>query len=172
VLIGVWNWFTFWLLLHIVAVIVAFGPTFAVPFVAAYGQKHPQFALATIDIGVLIQRRLVVPLAVIVPFLGLALIYTGHYDLWGSTWLLVAISLYIVMFFFAVLVQDRNSVRALQILKSMPPGSPPEGGAPPAELAALGRRLQMGGIFLTLMLLAIILLMVWRPGSCFTGQAC
>lgn len=169
-MIGVWSWFTFWLLLHILSVIVAFGPTFAFPLVAAYGQKHPQFALATIEIGELITKRLVIPLAVIVPFLGLALIYTGHIDLWGSTWLLIAIPLYIVLFFFAVLVQDRNSARALQLLKSMPPGPPPEGAAPPPELVALGRKLQLGGMFLTLLLLAIILLMVWRPGNCFTGQ--
>jgi hypothetical protein len=31
VLIGVWSWFSFWLILHIMAVVVAFGPTFALP---------------------------------------------------------------------------------------------------------------------------------------------
>jgi hypothetical protein len=31
---------------------------------------------------------------------------------------------------------------------------------------ALGKKLQMGGIFLTLMIVIILVLMVWRPGSC------
>jgi hypothetical protein len=48
----------------------------------------------------------------------------------------------------------------------MPPGAPPAGAEPPAEVAALGRKLQFGGMFLGLMILAILVLMVWRPGSC------
>jgi hypothetical protein len=49
----------------------------------------------------------------------------------------------------------------------MPLGPPPPGGTgPPPEIAALTKKLQMGGMFLTLMVTIIALLMVWRPGSC------
>jgi Predicted integral membrane protein (DUF2269) len=170
VLIGVWSWFSFWLILHIMAVVVAFGPTFALPLIAAFGQKHPQFAVASAEISDVIEKRMTIPIAVIVPFLGLALIYTAHIDLWNSTWLLIAIPLYIVLFFFGVLVQCKNSNQMVQLLRSMPPGPPPEGAAPPAELMALGRKLQFGGMFLSLLIVAILVLMVWRPGNCFTGQ--
>jgi hypothetical protein len=170
VLIGTWNWFSFWLILHIMAVIVAFGPTFALPLIATFGQKHPQFALASAEISELIEKRMTIPIAVIVPFLGLALIYSAHIDLWRSTWLLIAIPLYIVLFFYGTLIQSRNSNRMVQLLRSMPPGPPPEGAAPPPELMTLGRKLQLGGMFLALLILAILVLMVWRPGNCFTGQ--
>jgi Predicted integral membrane protein (DUF2269) len=169
-LIGVWSWFTFWLILHIMAVIVAFGPTFAFGLIATFGQKHPQFALASAEISDLIEKRMTIPIAVIVPFLGLALIYSAHIDLWRSTWLLIAIPLYIVLFFFGTFVEGRNSNRMVQLLRSMPPGPPPEGAAPPPELVALGRKLQLGGMFLGLLILAILVLMVWQPGNCFTGQ--
>ena len=60
-------------------------------------------------------------------------------------------------------------------LKGMgPPPGPPSAGegaapvagaqGPPPQIAALGQRLQFGGIFLTLLLTAIIVLMVWHPG--------
>jgi hypothetical protein len=169
-LIGVWSWFTFWLTLHIMAVIVAFGPTFAFGLIATFGQKHPQFALASAEISDLIEKRMTIPIAVIVPFLGLALIYSAHIDLWRSTWLLIAIPLYIGLFFFGTFVEGRHSNRMVQLLRSMPPGPPPEGPAPPPELVALGRRLQLGGMFLGLLILAILVLMVWQPGNCFTGQ--
>jgi len=56
------------------------------------------------------------------------------------------------------------------MLERMPAseGPAPVAGAsgPPQELVALGRRLDLGGMFVTLLLTAIIVLMVWRPGSC------
>jgi hypothetical protein len=169
-MIGVWSWFTFWLILHIFAVMLAFGPTFVFGAIAAFGQKHPQFALAAAEISDLIEKRFTIPIAVIVPFLGLALILTAHINLWGSTWLLIAIPLYIVLFGFGTLVQSKNSNRMVQLMRSMPPGPPPEGAAPPPELVALGRKLQLGGMFLGLLVVAILVLMVWQPGACFNGQ--
>jgi hypothetical protein len=117
-----------------------------------------------------IETKITLPAAVVMPFLGLALIYTGHIRLWQSTWLVIAIVLYIITFFFSALVQARNSARMLVLLSQAPapPGdgvAPVAGGSePPPEIAALGKKLQMGGMFLTVMLVTIIVLMVWQPG--------
>jgi hypothetical protein len=166
-LADVWTWFHFWLYLHIVAVIVAFGPTFVYPLLGRYAAKHPEHGLAVAHISELIERRLIIPVAVVVPFLGLALIYTGHFDLWKSEWLVISISLYVIAFFFAVLVQARNGARLVKIASSMPPGPPPPGATgPPPEMAAVIKKLQLGLMFLTSLILVIALLMVWRPGSC------
>lgn len=175
-----WSWFTFWLLLHIMTAIAAFGPNFAFPLIARFAQKEPRNALVVSEIMHAIESKITVPAAVVMPFLGLALIYTGHIDLWQSEWLIIAIVLYIVTFFFAVLVQLPNSVKMIDLLKGMPApgpagpgaeGTPPIAGAqgPPPEVAALGRKLQMGGMLLTILLTAIIVLMVWKPGMAFTG---
>ena len=169
-----WSWFTFWLLLHILTAIAAFGPVFALPFISSFARRDPRNALVVSEILHGIEARITIPAAVVMPFFGLALIYTAHIDLWKSEWLVIAIVLYVITFFFALLVQQRNAMRMVDLLKSMPapgPGGPIAGAAqgPPPEVAALAKRLQMGGALLTVMLTAIIVLMVWQPGGAFTG---
>ena len=169
-----WSWFTFWLLLHVLTAIAAFGPVFALPFISNFARRDPRNALVVSEILHGIEARITIPAAVVMPFFGLALIYTAHIDLWKSEWLVIAIILYVITFFFALLVQLRNGARMIDLLKSMP--APPPGGAmegaaqgPPPEVAVLAKRLQMGGMLLTVMLTAIIVLMVWQPGGAFTG---
>jgi len=77
-----------------------------------------------------IEERLTLPLSVAVPLLGTALIYTGHFNLWKSEWLIIAIVVYIVTFFFAMFVQLPNTSKMIRLLQSMPPG-PPRPERPP-----------------------------------------
>jgi hypothetical protein len=164
-----WSWFTFYLIAHILAVIIAFGPDFAFPFMGAFLEKHPQSALYATEVIEIIARRLTIPLAVVIPLAGTGLIYTAHVDLWHSEWLLASIVLYMAAFFFAVFVQLKNGTRMLQLLRSMPPGPPPEGATgPPPEVAALAKRLQFGGMYLIASIVVITILMIWRPGATFT----
>lgn len=156
-------WYHFWLILHILAVILAFGPTFAFGIIAVMGQKQVQHAAFATQVMDAIQRRMTIPLAVVVPFLGVALIYTANYNLWKSEWLIIAIVLYATLFFFALFVQNPNSAKMLRLLNE-----PPATGAagPPPGVAELGRKLQLGGSFLGLLIVAILVMMVWKPGSC------
>ena len=163
-----WSWNAFWLVLHILFVIVAFGPTFAFPPIAAMARKDPEHAIAYSKVIHFIEKRMTIPLAVGVPLLGTALIYTSHIDLKKSEWLGISIILYIFAFFFAVFVQLKNSTKMVDLLASMPPGPPPPGATPPPELAQLGKKLQLGGMYLTVSVLVILLLMVWRPGNALT----
>jgi hypothetical protein len=168
-MLGVWTWFTFWLLLHILVVIVAFGPTFAFPGIAAMARRDPAHAVAYSKVMHFIEERIVIPLAIVVPLFGTALIFAGHFDLWKSEWLVISIVLYIAAFTFAVTMQFQNSKKMVDLLAAMPPGPPPPGAAPPAEIQALGKKLQFGGMYLTISVVVIVILMVWRPGSSFTG---
>ena len=160
------TWFQFWLLLHILAVIVAFGPTFAFPLMGAYAGRHPEAGPAVANLVDAIEKRMTLPIAVIVPLLGTALIFTGHFDLWKSEWLLISIVLYMVAFFFALLVQARNSAAFVHMIAGAP--RPSEGAPPgmPPQMQALTKKLRIGGMFLSLLIVAILVLMVWRPGSC------
>ena len=162
-----WSWYTFFLITHILAVLVAFGPTFAFPLIGGMIGKNPQYSAILTEVIDTIERRMTIPLAVAVPFLGLGLIYTGHFDLWKSEWLIISILLFMLAFFFAVFVQTKNSAALVRSLRDMPPGPPPEGATgPPPHIAALVNKTRIGGMFLTTLVVIILILMVWRPGNC------
>jgi len=164
------HWFQIFLILHLLTVLLAFGPDFAFPVLATMAQKEPQHGAFATEIIHFIEAKLTIPLAVLVPLFGVGLIYTGHFALWQSTWLIIAVIAYPIVFFFALFVQLPNTSKMLRLLHSMPPGPPPEGAAPPPEIERLGKRLQAGGIFLSVMIILFVVLMVWRPGNCINGQ--
>jgi hypothetical protein len=155
--------------MHILFVIVAFGPTFAFPPIAAMARKDPAHAIAYSKVIHFIEKRMTIPLAVGVPLLGTALLFSGpvSYDLRHSEWLGISIILYMAAFFFALFVQLKNSTRMVDMLAAMPPGPPPPGAEPPPELVAIGKKLQFGGMYLTVSVLVILLLMVWKPGAAY-----
>ncbi len=165
-MIAVWSWVTFWLILHILAVLIALGPTFVFPLLGAYATRHPEQSPVIAHVAHDIERKLVIPVAATIPFFGLALIYAEHIDLWSSDWLIISTALFTVAFFFAVFVQLANSTRLLREIAALPPGPPPAGATgPPPQIAALTQKLQLGGMFLILLLVAILVLMIWKPGA-------
>jgi uncharacterized membrane protein len=167
-MLGVWSWFTFWLIGHILLVIVAFGPVFAFPGIAAMARKDPAHAVAYTRVIDFIEHRMTIPLSVLVPLFGVGLIYSAHIDLWKSGWLIASIILFMGAFFFAIFVQSPNSKAMLHAMERMPTGPPPPGAQPPAEIMALGRKLQLGGMYLMGSITVIAILMMWRPGNTIT----
>lgn len=169
------GWFHFYLIVHILGVVVAFGPTFGFPFFGMLVQKYPQAAMFFTEGSEIIEKRLTLPLAVVVPLAGVGLIYTGHIPLIHSKWLIASIILYTAAFSFALLVQVPTTVKLLHVLRSMPPppsgpAGPPAGGGgppggPPPEVAGLTRRLQFGGMYLAVSVAVITILMIWQPGG-------
>ncbi len=133
------------------------------------------FAAALAD---LIERRIVIPGAVVQGLTGIALILIIGPDFTSSAWhwLGLGIALYLVAIFFAVFVQARNSEHMVELTKAMAGGPPPAaaggaaggapGGAPagpPPEIAATAMKLQRGGMFLTVLIVSIVFLMVVKP---------
>jgi Predicted integral membrane protein (DUF2269) len=169
------GWFIFFLVMHILGVILAFGPNIVmIPLIATMGRKYPRYSAFAAEIIHVFEVRVAIPVAVLIALFGVGLIYTADIDLWKSEWLVLSIVLYIGAFFFASTIQIRNSGRFVELLQSMPP--PPEPGVPPGpevsgpppEVAALARKLQLGGMYLTFSVIAILVLMIWRPGAAFT----
>lgn len=167
------TWLQFVLFLHIVVAILAFGPTFIFGIIAATGAKEPAHSNFALRLSHIISTRWVTPLAVVMPGLGALLIFLGKWDLFESEWLLIAIGLYTFLFFFAVLVMNRWEMKLIELTRDAPsasgPGAVSGGQGPPPEVAALGRRVQIGGTLLGLVLLTIVLLMVWKPGAAHIG---
>lgn len=154
--------FTFFLWLHILSAIVAFGPTFSYPLLGAMVAKEPQHALFVVKFQESFTIKMLYPIGLVVlPLAGIGMIFTGHIPLWDTTWLLVGIGLFIIAAGYSTAVQTPTGMKLMRILEKMPPGPPPEGSTgPPPEVAALVKKLQKGGMFLTLMVVVIFTIMV------------
>jgi hypothetical protein len=159
------------LFLHVMGAIVAFGPTFVFPFIASQVQKDPRHGHFAAVLGEVIEKRLVLPGAIIQGITGLALILIIGVDLTSRQWhwLGVAIILYLIAIAISILYQARAAARMVELTAAAgpaaagpPAGGPPAGGPPP-QIIATGQQLQRGGQVLGLLLIAIVILMVIKP---------
>jgi uncharacterized membrane protein len=155
------------LFLHVMGAIAVFGPTFVFPVIASQAQKSPQNGPFAAVLSEYIERRIVVPGAIVQGITGLALIFIIGADLTSSAyrWLVGGIILYLIAIGFAILVQAKNAEKMVELTSNMPPGPPPAGApaGPPPEIAELGKTLQQGGMLLTVLIVAIVILMVTKP---------
>ena len=160
--------FQLFLFLHVLGAIVVFGPTFVFPIIASQVQKAPQHGHFAAVLSEFIEMRLVLPGAVVQGVTGVALILIAGRDLTqpANRWLLAAIVLYLIAIGFASMVQAKNAKRMVELTANMPPGPPPAGApaGPPPEIAETGRKLAQGGQLLTILIVAIVALMVVKPG--------
>lgn len=158
---------TLFLVLHVLGAIIVFGPSFAFPFIANQVRKTPQHGHFAAVVSEIIERRLILPGAVVQGITGVGLILTTGRDLLSSAnrWLLIAIVLYAIAIGFAFFVQARNAEKMVHLTANMPPGPPPAGApaGPPPEIAATGKALAQGGQLLSLLVIAIVILMVTKP---------
>lgn len=163
------SWFHTWLFLHVTAAIIAFGPTFAFPIIGAVASKHPAHAPFGLLVSEAIEWRLVIPFALSMPVSGLGLAYTVHIEWNHNPWLIAGISVYAAAMFTALALQAPVVRKLVQMTAHAPAPVPAGPGAaaagPPPEMAALLKRMQMQGMLLTVFLITIIVLMVWKPGG-------
>ena len=156
------------LFLHVFGAIVVFGPSFTFPIIAGQVQKMPQHGHFAAVVSEVIERRLIIPGAIVQGITGLALILIlGVNPLTDAPWrwLLIAIVLYLIAIGFAITVQAKNAEKMVELTSHMPPGPPPAGApaGPPPEIAATGQALARGGQLLSLLIVLIVILMVTKP---------
>jgi hypothetical protein len=155
------------LVLHVLGAIFVFGPTLAFPIIASQVQKAPQHGHFAAVVSEFIERRVVLPGAVVQGITGVVLVLLTGRDLFASAnrWLLLAIVLYLIAIGFAFFVQAKNAEKMVHLTANMPPGPPPAGApaGPPPEIAATGKALAQGGQLLTVLIVVIVTLMVWKP---------
>ena len=161
-------WF---LVLHVLGAIIAFGPSFSFPIIGAMGaaeRPHGNFATR---ISHAISTKRQIPVALTMPVTGIGLVWSAGIDPFsqGFRWLALGIVLYVILFTYAVAVQLPTTQRIIEMTSAPPPdgapGSAPAG--PPPALMALIRKVQRGGMFLTLMIVVIVFLMVVKPSLGF-----
>jgi uncharacterized membrane protein len=142
---GLVPWF---LLLHVGAAIIAFGPTFAFPLIGAAGGREPQHGNFGLRISAAIQERLVIPAALSMPVTGLLLIWSAGFDFFTAHWVDLAIVLYVILVAISLGVARPVLLRMIALTGGYPgataatvgpaagasasaPGGPPPGAAGP-----------------------------------------
>jgi hypothetical protein len=163
------NWFLFWLFLHILAAVIAFGPIFVFPIVGALAQRNPKHLSFAIELNHIIELRLVVPLALSMLVSGVGLIFAAHINLLASTYLWVALLLYLLAMAIALGVAVPTTSKLVKIAH-LAEAAPPPAGPPPAPVMAMINRLRGTGMMLTLLFLIIIFLMIIKPGGLVGGN--
>lgn len=157
------------LFLHVLGAIAVFGPTFAFPVIGSMAAKnapHGHFAALVTET---IERRIVLPGAVVQGITGVGLILTVGLDITAAVnrWLVGGIVLYLIAILFSAFVQAPNAAKLVELTAGGPPAGGPPAGAPagpPPAIAETAQKLARGGMFLTVMIVLIVLLMVTKPG--------
>ena len=149
--------FQFWMFLHILGAIAAFGFGFYAPIFGAASAQEPQHGHWYMKAAKRVSTIIILPFAILMFITGAALVQTGGVE-WSARWLSIAMLLYFVALGVVFLVQ-RPAVNKIIALTEGPPG--PDG--PPAELKSAVQRTKIAGIVLLLLTIAILALMVWKP---------
>jgi uncharacterized membrane protein len=153
------------LYLHIVGAIIAFGPTFMLPYLAVRASREPQHANFMARSSLAVSKGIIVPVALSTAVTGGLLMWSGGIDVMaaGYLWLQVAIVLYVIALGISFLVMTPNAKRLIELTSSPPPPGPT--GGPPPEVAARARRARIGSFVLMTLVLVIVYLMVVKPLS-------
>jgi uncharacterized membrane protein len=154
------------LFLHIFGAIVAFGPTYSFILLGPMVGREPQHANFAIRFQHLVSTRMIAPLAILQGVTGLLIVWKTGINILTTTWLLVAIVLYIIALAIAFGVLIPTAAKLVEATSTPPPppapGSPPPSGPPP-HIAALVRRARMAGMTNAILIVIIVFLMVTKP---------
>ncbi len=151
------------LFLHLAAVVVALGATFATPVLQSWAERRgPGPTRMALQFSEHMEKVLVIPGAVLVLIFGVGLIFddaTGYSDDF-PWWLWLSIAWFFAAFAVAALVQSANVKRALAALDGVP-----DDAVLPAAYTAASGRVKLTGALLALSTIGITFLMVWKPGE-------
>ena len=157
-------------MLHILSIIIGFGGVMLNGIYGAEAKKRKGPTGAAIGEANLTVTKIAEKVIITVPIWGILLVILSD-GVWefSQLWVGVAIVLFIAVMGFATGVQLKNQKRMVALAGELAAAGPPPAGAsgpPPqvAEMEALEKKLGMGGAFLSLMVVVLIYLMVFKPG--------
>lgn len=154
------NWLLFWLFLHVLAAVIAFGPIFVFPIIGTLAAQMPQHMRFAVELNHRIEVRLVIPLALSMLVSGVGLIWTANINVFLTTYLLVSIGLYLLALGISIGVLLPTTRRLVETVEK-----DADAGAPSPVVMGLVRRNQMYGGVTTVLFLVIIFLMIIQPGG-------
>ena len=161
-------WFLF---LHVLGAIIAFGPAFTFPIIGAMGAADGSHANFATRVSHAISTKRQIPVALTMPVTGIGLIWSAGIDVFNRSarWLELGIVLYLLLLTYAVTVQIPTTQRVIDMTSGPPPEAQPGAASsgPPPALMALSQKVQRGGMFLTALIVVIVFLMVVKPNLGF-----
>jgi uncharacterized membrane protein len=155
------SYYEFLFLIHVAGAIIGFGPTFAFSVLGPRaGQAGPNGGVAIMESMVAIERRLVLPVALVTqPLTGVLMIFERNLDadFFGQEWLVWAIVLYAVTLYVSLFQNTPTIDRMIHLAKGGEAGTP--------EFGKLSMKAARLGMAMTLSLVVIIYLMIIKPGA-------
>lgn len=151
------------LFLHVLGAIIAFGPTFTLPYLSVRAGREPQHANFMGRASLAVAKGIIIPVALSMAVTGVLIIWSAGIDLLSVDyrWLVLAIVFYTIALSFAILVQVPNGRRIVEMTSAPPPPGATSG--PPPELLARIRRAKLGSYLLMSLVVLIVFLMVTKP---------
>ena len=149
--------FHLFLYLHIVGAIIAFGFGFTVPVIGRMAASEPQHGNFFLRAAKRVGDTILLPVSLSMAVTGAGLIYFGSRSP-RELWLGIAIAIYIAAILAVIFIQ-RPTLTKVIALTSAPPG--PSG--PDPMVPVLLKRVRMAGLGLSLGVLVIVFLMVFKP---------
>ena len=156
-------YFTILIIVHIGGAIVGIGPSFALGVLGPMSEKVDDAGkLALIKAMQAIDTRLVTPVALVTqPLTGVLLIFERHFNHGFFSvrrlWLIIAIVLYALIIYMSYIISRPRVRRMIALLES--------GQGASEEFKKLRDTSKMLGPVFGVMTLAIVILMIWKPGS-------
>ena len=146
---------------HVTAALVAFGSTFAIPVLQPLAARGGVVTLRmALKFSESLERLIIAPGSLVVIASGVGLMFS---DMTGyrhdpPLWLLIAIGWVVVVLALAIGVNGPATRRAIVMLEA----TPGDGPLPPA-LGSITRRVTIVGQVMSLSVIAVLFLMVWKP---------
>jgi uncharacterized membrane protein len=160
------DWVTVVLVLHVLGAILGLGTNLTYGLIAAVGERaggaSRTFSLRLIQ---QLDRRLANPAYMAQLVTGLVLVWLLELNLLETSWLLLALALYLGVALTGVLVYGPALRRQVELAERLE-GFGPSGDGDPALMAsyaAAARRSNALGIAVTLVVVVIVVLMVAKP---------
>jgi uncharacterized membrane protein len=160
--------YRFFLLCHLITVIVGFGAVVLNGIYANEAKKRPGPPGRAVTEANFLVSGIGEYFIYAVPVFGILTVVASD-KVWkfSQTWVWLAMLIYIIAIGLSHSIMIPGVKKIIGLQKEMEQGPPPAGGAPPqvAELQATGQRLAATGAALNLMLVVVLILMVWKPGA-------
>jgi uncharacterized membrane protein len=141
---------------HVLAAITAVGLNLSYGAWLALGERSPENRMFVLRTVKRLDDWLANPAYVLLLLSGLGMVWVGSLSL-TTTWIAVALGLYVVLVVLGLGVFSRSLSRQISALES--------GSVDGTAYAAIARRTTVSGAILVLIALVIVFLMVVKPGT-------
>lgn len=155
------------LLLHIICAIVGFGSVVLNGMYAMQSQKRPGPAGRAVSEANYAVSMVAEKFIYAVPVFGIAIVLASKSQYsFSNTWVWLSLVLYVVALGLSHSIVLPGARRINALLLEMESGAP-QAGPPPqvAQVEAIGKKLAGTSTVLHLMLIVMLVLMIWKPGS-------